>query len=93
MPLEQVTTRVIEQWIASFSGSARTRNKVLIQLHGILGHAKRVYGLRENAAADVEKFQQRPSGDIQVFEPAEVRSLVASAATSATTTSPIPPTR
>jgi hypothetical protein len=35
---------------------------VLIQLHGILGRAKKVYGVPANAASDVEKFQQRASG-------------------------------
>jgi integrase len=55
----------IEQWLAGFSGSVRSRNKLLIQLHGILGRARRVYGLPANAAAEVEKFSQRPSGEIE----------------------------
>jgi integrase len=79
MPLEKVTTAAIEKWVAAFAGSPRTRNKLLIELHGILGRAKKVWGLRENAAADVEKFQQRPSGDIQVFSPEEIWALVRAA--------------
>ncbi len=69
MAVEDVTTDVIERWIVGVDGSVRTRNKLLIQLHGILGRAKKVYGLRVNAAAEVEKFPQRRSGDIDVFSP------------------------
>ncbi len=79
MPVEDVTTTAIESWVAAFDGSARTRNKLLIQLHGILGRARRVYGLPANAAADVEKFQPGRSGDIEVFSPEEVWALVRAA--------------
>ena len=79
LPVEQVTTVRIERWIAGFTGSARTKNKVLIQLHGILRRAKKVYGLQVNAAAEVEKFQSKQSGDIQVFSPEEVWALVRAA--------------
>jgi integrase len=63
----------------TFAGSARTRNKVLIQLHGILGRARRAYGLSGNAAADVERFPLRSSGEIEVFAPEEVWALVRAA--------------
>jgi integrase len=79
MPVEEVTTAAIESWLASSDVLPRSRNKLLIQLHGILGRAKKVYGLRENAAAEVEKFQQTVSGDIQVFSPEEVWALVRAA--------------
>jgi integrase len=79
LPVERVTTGAIERWIAEFEGSTRTRNKLLIQLHGILGRARKVYGLAVNAAAEVEKFQAKPSGDIQVFSPEEVWALVRAA--------------
>ncbi|HEX3830701.1 MAG TPA: tyrosine-type recombinase/integrase [Solirubrobacteraceae bacterium] len=79
LPIEDVSAEVIERWLAGFEGSARTRNKLLIQLHGILGRAKKVYGLQVNAAAEVEKFAQRASGDIQVFSPEEVWALVRAA--------------
>jgi hypothetical protein len=62
LPVETVTTELIERWLAGFSGSARTRNKPLIQLHGILRRARKVYGLSANAAAEVEKFPQRRAG-------------------------------
>ena len=80
MAVEDVTGAAIERWMAGFGGSARTRNKLLIQLHGILARAKRAYGLQVNAAAEVEKFPQRSSGDIQVFSPEEVWALVRAAA-------------
>jgi integrase len=78
--VEDVTVEAIERWMVGFAGSARSRNKLLIQLHGILARAKRVYGLQVNAAAEVEKFPQRSSGDIQVFSPEEVWALVRAAA-------------
>jgi integrase len=80
MAVEDVTGAEIERWRAGFAGSARTRNKLLIQLHGILARAKRAYGLQINAAAEVEKFPQGSSGDIQVFSPEEVWALVRAAA-------------
>ena len=76
LPIEDVTTEAIEDWIAAFEGSPRTRNKLLIQMHGILGRAKKVYGLPSNAAAEVEKFPLKASGEIQVFSPEEVWALV-----------------
>jgi integrase len=79
LAVEAVTTEVIERWLAGFAGSPRSRNKLLIQLHGILGRARKVYGLPANAAADVEKFSRRASGEIEVFSPEEVWALVRAA--------------
>jgi hypothetical protein len=67
--------------VAGVDGSVRTRNKLVILMHGILGRARKVYGLKLNAAADVEHFQQQRSGDIDVFPPEEVWALVRAAAT------------
>ena len=78
--VEEITTESIERWIAAFNGSIRMRNKLLIQLHGILARAKKVYGLPTNAATDVEKFPQRRTGDIEVFSPEEIWALVRAAA-------------
>jgi integrase len=79
MSIEDVTTESIERWVAGFGGSVRTRNKLLIQLHGILGRARRAYGVPGNAAAEVEKFAQKRSGEIEVFSPEEVWALVRAA--------------
>jgi integrase len=76
MPIEAVTTEEIERWIAGYGGSFRSRNKLLIQLHGILERARKIYRLPGNAAKYVEKFPLRRSGDIQVFSPEEVWALV-----------------
>ena len=78
-PVEDITTEAIERWMASFEGSPRSRNKLLIQLHGILGRARRVYGLPSNAAAEVEKVPLRQSGNIDVFSPEEIWALVRAA--------------
>ena len=80
LALEEVTTKAIERWLAGYEGSARSRNKLLIEIHGILRRARKVYGLRENAAADVEKLSARQSGDIRGFSPEEVWALVRAAA-------------
>jgi integrase len=79
LPVEDATTAAIDQWLAGFAGSVRSRNKLLIQRHGFLGRARRVYGLPGNATAGVEKFTQRPSGEIEVFSPEEVWALVRAA--------------
>jgi integrase len=79
MPVEDVTTEVIERWLVGFEGSPRTRNKLLIEVHGILARARKVYGLQGNAAAEVEKFPQRCGGEIEVFSPEEVWSLIRAA--------------
>jgi hypothetical protein len=42
MAVEEVTAEPIERWMAGFEGSVRTRNKLLIQLHGILRRARKV---------------------------------------------------
>jgi integrase len=79
MAVEDLTTEVIESWIAAYEGSPRSRNKLLIQLGGILRRAQKLYGLPGNPVTEVERFQQRASGDIEVFSPEEVWALVRAA--------------
>jgi integrase len=79
MPLEAVTTEVIERWLSSLGGAASSRTKALVLLHGVLKRAKKVWGLQVNAAAEVEKPALSRSGDIQVFSPEEVWALVRAA--------------
>jgi integrase len=79
LPVEAVAAERIERWIATVERSPRTRNKLLILLHGILGRARKLYRLPINAVANVEKFPQRRSGDIVVFSPEEVMALVRAA--------------
>jgi site-specific recombinase XerD len=59
--------------------SNRSKNKLLIQLHGMFGRAQMVWGLQANPLARVEKHPMRASGDIQVFAPEEVWALVCAA--------------
>jgi integrase len=79
LPVEDLTTAQIEQWIATVPGSVRTRNKLLILLHGIMRRARKVYGLPFNPVADVEKYPQGRPGEVQVFSPEEVWALVRAA--------------
>ncbi len=80
LPLESVTTSMIEQWFGSLNRSASTQIKALVLLHGIFKRAKKVWGLSVNPAADVEKPPLTRSGDIDVFSPEEVWALVRAAA-------------
>ncbi|MBV9817414.1 MAG: site-specific integrase [Solirubrobacterales bacterium] len=80
MALEEVTTEAIERWLSGLGGAASSRTKSLVLLHGILKRASKVWGLQVNAAAEVEKPALKRSGDIQVFSPEEVWSLVRAAA-------------
>jgi integrase len=80
-PLESITAEEIESWRRSLTGlSNRSKNKLLIQLHGIFRRAQMVWALPVNPLARVEKHPMRPSGDIQVFSPEEVWALVRAAA-------------
>ncbi|MCL2418665.1 MAG: site-specific integrase, partial [Conexibacteraceae bacterium] len=80
-PIDAIERADIEHWRASLDGlSNRSKNKLLIQLHGIFRRAQSVYGLEKNPLATVEKHPLRPSGDIEVFSPEEVWALVRAAA-------------
>ena len=79
MPVESITTAMIEGWLASLDGAASSRTKALVLLHGILKRAKKVWGLQSNPAAEVEKPPLRRSGEIQVYSPEEIWALVRAA--------------
>jgi hypothetical protein len=55
MPIESVTSEMIESWIASVDRTAATRVKLLAMVHGIFQRARKVWGLKVNPAVDVEK--------------------------------------
>ncbi len=81
MALESITPVEIERWRRSLTGlSNRTKNKLLIVMHGIFRRAQTAFGLQANPLARVEKHPQRSSGDIEVFAPEEVWALVRAAA-------------
>jgi len=79
MPIEAITTPVIERWLSSLTGAASSRRKALVLLHGILKRARKVWGLAGNAAAEVEKPPVARTGEM-VFSPEEVWALVRAAA-------------
>lgn len=60
--------------------SPRTINKRLVMIHGVFGRAIKVWNLRSNPAAGIEKIPEQRSGDIDVLRPDEVRQLAAAAA-------------
>jgi len=81
LELESVTPELIDAWRRGLTGlSNRSKNKLLIQLHGIFRRAQMVWGLQANPLTRVEKHPMRASGDIQVFSPEEVWALVRAAA-------------
>jgi integrase len=80
-PIEDIDITRIETWRATLDGlSSRSKNKLLIMLHGIFRRAQTVYGLHANPVARIERHPQRVSGDIEVFGPEEVWALVRAAA-------------
>ncbi len=79
--LESITADEIERWRRSLTGlSNRSKNKLLIQLHGIFRRAQIVWNVSVNPLVRVEKHPMRSSGDIHVFSPEEVWALVRAAA-------------
>jgi integrase len=61
--------------------SPRTINKRLTIIHGVFGRAIKVWSLRANPAAGIDKVPERRSGDIDVLRPDEIRQLAAAAQT------------
>ncbi len=59
--------------------TASSRRKALVILHGIFKRARKVHKLPFNPVTDVEKPPLSASGDIQVFSPQEIHSLVRAA--------------
>lgn len=79
--LESITAASIEAWRTTLTGlSPRTKNKLLVVMHGVFRRAQHVWGLPSNPVARVEKYRQQSSGDIDVFAAEEVLALVRAAA-------------
>jgi hypothetical protein len=82
--LEDITTAAIEGWRAEVSLrrrrdrplTARTRNKMIVVLHGIFRRACKVWSLPLDPVAQIERFPELPSGDIDVFSAEEIHALV-----------------
>jgi integrase len=94
MPIEEVTEREIERWRAGIAGSRaarpilsnKTKNHQLVLLHAIFRRAVKVYGLPRNPLTNVDRYRVRASGDIEVFSPEEIWSLVRAATSEADAT-------
>jgi hypothetical protein len=69
MRLEDVTTEIVEGWLARMNRKSSTRTKALVILHGIFQRARKVHKLPANPVGDLEKPPQARSGDIQVVLP------------------------
>jgi hypothetical protein len=68
--LESIEPSDIEEWRRSLVGvSNGSKNKLLIEMHGIFRRAQIVWGLAANPLARVEKHPMKASGGIQVFRP------------------------
>jgi len=88
MRIEDITEREIERWRAGISGSRaarptlsnKTKNHQLVLLHAIFRRTVKVYGLPRNPLTNVDRYRVRASGDIEVFSPEEIWSLVRAAA-------------
>lgn len=80
LPIESITTEMVEAWIAGVERAPATRTKALVLMHGIFKRARKLYGLPTNPVAEVEKPPTQSSGDIEVFSPEEVMALVRAAA-------------
>jgi integrase len=88
MRIEDITEREIERWRSGLSGtrkgretlSNKTKNHQLVLMHAIFRRAVKLYGLPRNPLANVDRYRVRRSGDIEVFSPEEVWSLVRAAA-------------
>jgi integrase len=84
--VEEITPQKIERWHAGVTSrdgsrlSNRTKNKLLVLLHGVFQRALKVYGLPRNPVAEIERHPQRSSGDIEVFSVEEVHALARAAA-------------
>jgi integrase len=79
-PLESISVETIDTWRGALPGlSNRTKNKLLVVMHGVFRRAQAVWGLPTNPVASIEKYRQRSSGDIDVFSPEEVMALVRAA--------------
>jgi integrase len=80
MLVAEITPAVLERWRAGLPVSARMKNKLLIELHGIFKRAAKLSGIAHNPAADVELLRVAARCDIEVFSPQEVMALVRAAA-------------
>lgn len=77
--LEDITAPAIEAWRASLQTAARTRNKQLTILNGIVRRAQKRFGLQRNPVLEIERMREPRQVNLDVFSPEEVMALVRAA--------------
>ncbi|MCA1682855.1 MAG: site-specific integrase [Actinobacteria bacterium] len=80
MRLEDVTTDMVEEWLAETELAPRSRMKAVMVLQGIFKRATRLHGLPVDPIANVERPSLGSTGGIRVFDPDEIWQLVGAAA-------------
>jgi hypothetical protein len=69
-PLGSITPAAIDLWRGPLMGlSNRTKNKLLVVMHGMFRRAQHGSGRTLNPVAGMERHPQRSSGGIDVFSP------------------------
>jgi integrase len=78
--LTDITTEQIERWAWGIDCATTTRLKLIVCVSGIYHRARKVWGITYDPVDDVDRPYIKPSFDLDVYSPAEVRALVAAAA-------------
>jgi len=81
MRLEEITPQAIEGWRSRLGPELanRSKNKILVVMHGVFRRAMKVYGLPSNPVAGVERLRQRATTGTSFLTPEEVLALVRAA--------------
>lgn len=83
LPVGSITGETIDDYRVRLVGegtlSARSINKLLVQLHAIFKHAQRLHKLPANPAASLDRQPLKRSGDFDVLTPGEVEALARAA--------------
>jgi integrase len=78
-PLDELTTRRIEEWqqtLLESSLAPRTVQKAQVMLHAILRRAKKKAWVERNAAEDADRITVKASGDFNVLSAEDADALV-----------------
>jgi integrase len=79
MLIADITPRTSSAGARASPRRAATRNKLLVELHGIFRRAQKLYGLRDNPAPASSRSRAPRRLDLQVYSPEEIRALVRAA--------------
>ena len=82
--LEDVSAEAVERWARELGGDRplanRSKQKIIVILHGVMERARRLWKLPSNPVRDVDRPHTAPSaGGIAVFSSEEVLALVRAA--------------